>query len=486
MPLSDGLISARQLCSNSVDNRVIAPDAITDTEIAVGFAFVELVTTLPVSGNFEGRMVYLTTDDKLYRHDGSAFLLAVDGADIEDGTIVASDKIVANTITSSEIFANTITAGEIQAGAIGASELAAINIGVGKHIRSTIYTAGSAGWAIDADGTAEFDSIIARGEIEAQTGILTTLTIDGSLTMASGGILRTGPTGSNERMEFGFDNSFFDMYSAAGVLVATAGYLSAFTALILESKGNASLNLISDSSMSITSDSNMTFQTSDASSGISYRAGTNGSPGIHEFFKGTTGLLVTLGTGAMLLADSYDLEMDGANLTLMDGTANPNLRWTDSSKSTNRKYEMFRDDSDFDTWIFTHTDSGGSGKEVFSVVDHSIDSHTIRDDTNTGTPNVLINSTTGRLERDTSAARYKTDIGDIDLTGIRLRPRVFTVIKTGMRQIGFIADEVAAEVPSAGDYANGEIENYSKAAVSAILASQLNDLLDRVAVLEAA
>ena len=140
MPLSDGLISARALCSNSVDTRHIAPDAVTPAEVAVGFNFVELVTTLPVTGNFEGRMVYLTTDDKLYRHDGTAFLLAVDGADI-----------TAATISGDRMIANTITAGEIQAGAIGASELAAVNIEVGKFIRSTSYVAGSSGWSLKKD-----------------------------------------------------------------------------------------------------------------------------------------------------------------------------------------------------------------------------------------------------------------------------------------------------------------------------------------------
>ena len=216
MPISDGLISARQLCSNAVDTRTIAPGAVTPTEVLTGFNFVELVTVLPTTGNFEGRMVYLTTDDKLYRHDGSAFLLAVDGADITAATI-SGDKMIAN----------TITAGEIQAGAIGASELAAVNIEVGKFIRSTTYTPGSAGWSIDADGaaefenliargtiesdiytpgsagwqinedgSAEFDNVTARGDIEADTGKLTTLDVDGTLTMITNGKFRTAVSGA--------------------------------------------------------------------------------------------------------------------------------------------------------------------------------------------------------------------------------------------------------------------------------------------------
>jgi hypothetical protein len=76
---------------------------------------VEVVATLPTAGNFDGRVVYLSTDGKLYRYVGgqSAWSRAVDGADI-----------VANSITSGSIAAGAITASQIQAGAISASKLA--------------------------------------------------------------------------------------------------------------------------------------------------------------------------------------------------------------------------------------------------------------------------------------------------------------------------------------------------------------------------
>lgn len=65
---------------------------------------VEVVGTLPTTGNFQGRTVFLTTDNKLYRYTGSAWTKATDGADIT---------------------ANSITAGQIQAGAISTDQLAA-------------------------------------------------------------------------------------------------------------------------------------------------------------------------------------------------------------------------------------------------------------------------------------------------------------------------------------------------------------------------
>ena len=41
---------------------------------------IEVVDTLPTAENFEGRVVYLTTDDKLYLHDGSAWAPVTDDA----------------------------------------------------------------------------------------------------------------------------------------------------------------------------------------------------------------------------------------------------------------------------------------------------------------------------------------------------------------------------------------------------------------------
>lgn len=95
---------------------------------------------------------------------------------IAAGTIVAAD-IAADTITANEIAGDTITANEIAADAITtnelaadsvtAAELAAINIAVGKWIASTSYVAGTSGWIVEADGSAEFNDVTVRGDITA-------------------------------------------------------------------------------------------------------------------------------------------------------------------------------------------------------------------------------------------------------------------------------------------------------------------------------
>jgi hypothetical protein len=75
----------------------------------------EIVATLPTTNLFEGRVVFLTTDDKLYRYNGTAWTKAVDGADIQ-----------ALSVTT-----NALAAGSVTAAKIGVTELSAITAVIG-------------------------------------------------------------------------------------------------------------------------------------------------------------------------------------------------------------------------------------------------------------------------------------------------------------------------------------------------------------------
>jgi len=158
----------------------VADGSITTAKFAQGITPVEIVATLPSSGNFEGRMAYLTTDNKLYRYEGATWTAAVAGSDLTgsvDGSLltansiaagviqagaisatelaanavstaklaagavttdkitanaVIADKIAANAVTSDKIIANAISSGKIQAGAIGADQIAAGVISTSK------------------------------------------------------------------------------------------------------------------------------------------------------------------------------------------------------------------------------------------------------------------------------------------------------------------------------------------------------------------
>lgn len=112
-------VSAGQLADNAIDAAQLAP----------GLTFINVVSSFPGSPS-QGDVVFLTTDKKLYRYDGTQWTAEVDGADIA---------------------ANSIQAGQIAAGAIGADELAANSV-LAKHLT-----------------VADFSNILKNGDFEAGT-----------------------------------------------------------------------------------------------------------------------------------------------------------------------------------------------------------------------------------------------------------------------------------------------------------------------------
>jgi len=82
---------------------------------------IEIVTALPTTGNFQGRQVFLTTDNKTYRYDGTAFIASIATTDLQ-GTI-ASLQIANNAVTNAKIAVNAIQGDVIAAGAITAAKI---------------------------------------------------------------------------------------------------------------------------------------------------------------------------------------------------------------------------------------------------------------------------------------------------------------------------------------------------------------------------
>ncbi len=103
------------------------------SHLGVNIGLVEILRTLPTTGNFEGRTVFLTRDDKLYRHTGRAWTAEVPTSDLS-GTItetqikdkaISTPKLAANAVIATKIAANAITAEKIKANAITAGKIAA-------------------------------------------------------------------------------------------------------------------------------------------------------------------------------------------------------------------------------------------------------------------------------------------------------------------------------------------------------------------------
>lgn len=136
---------------------------------------VEVVSALPSSGNFQGRTVMLTSDNKLYRYTGSAWTSSVPSADIS-GTIadaqiagLSAGKLTGQ-LTNSQI-ADVATAK--LTGTISETQISDSAISTAKLAASAITTAKLAAGAVTADTIAS--NAITSAKIEA--GAITTAKI---------------------------------------------------------------------------------------------------------------------------------------------------------------------------------------------------------------------------------------------------------------------------------------------------------------------
>jgi len=106
---------------------------------------------------------------------------AVDSAKIANATIVDGDiasatitgaKIGSATITGANIASATITSANIQDATIATADIAdaaITNAKIDDVIQSTAYSAGSAGWKIDKDGSAELNNATFRGTLDVES-----------------------------------------------------------------------------------------------------------------------------------------------------------------------------------------------------------------------------------------------------------------------------------------------------------------------------
>lgn len=117
----------------------IAAGAVTTAAFASGIVPVEILSSLPSTGNFDGRQVFYTIDKKLYRYDAGAgqFKASVATGDLT-GTI-ATAQIAAGAVTTNELGAGAVVAAKIANATITATQIAASTI-TGSNIASATVT----------------------------------------------------------------------------------------------------------------------------------------------------------------------------------------------------------------------------------------------------------------------------------------------------------------------------------------------------------
>ncbi|NEI71319.1 hypothetical protein GR212_17210 [Rhizobium lusitanum] len=152
-------VDATKLADASVTAAKIADAAVSTTKFASGIRPIEIVAALPTTGNVEGRTVYLTTDDKLYRYTGAAWTSATPATDItgqltdaQIGAIAAAK--VTGQITSTQITDGAISTPKLAAGAVTANELAANSVIAAKIAAGAVVAAAISAGAVTTNAIA--------------------------------------------------------------------------------------------------------------------------------------------------------------------------------------------------------------------------------------------------------------------------------------------------------------------------------------------
>lgn len=174
---------------------------------------VEIVNSLPVNDLYDGRIVYLTTDGKLYRYDlGTGWTAAVPATDLTgqltDAQIadinaakltgqITETQIADNAISTPKLAAGSVSTAKLAAFAVTANEIAANAITSAKIVAGAILSNAIATGAVTADKilagavTAAKISVSQLSALTADLGSITAGTITGVLIRTNGGVHRT-------------------------------------------------------------------------------------------------------------------------------------------------------------------------------------------------------------------------------------------------------------------------------------------------------
>ncbi|MEM4406671.1 MAG: phage tail protein, partial [Candidatus Methanomethylicaceae archaeon] len=153
-------VATADIMDNAVESTKIAAGAVSLTKFASSLRPIQVVSSLPSlphSDYPQGAVVFLTTENKLYRSTGTTWVASVPTTDLSGQiteTQIANDSIStpkiksnaiegyhikSNSISSAHIQSDAIEAGHIKAGAVGTDELAAEAVTAQKIKAGEVY-----------------------------------------------------------------------------------------------------------------------------------------------------------------------------------------------------------------------------------------------------------------------------------------------------------------------------------------------------------
>ena len=356
-------------------------DEITANDFASGITPVEIVASLPVSGNFTGRTVVLTTDKKLYRYDGTSFVASVAAADVTGQLTnsqiadLAAAKLTGQ-ITTTQITDDAITTPKILAGAISTAKIAAGAVTANEIAANTITAAKIAAGTITATELAT-DSVIA-GKIAAGAVTATKISVSslsavsailGGVTIDTTGSLKGGQTGFDTGTGFflGYDsgaykfsvgNSSGNKFTWNGTTLTLVGNLSGVSTIDISGTAKFTGNNVSYGNAAVAADgtgANAIVGRTSQTTGTGIWGYNTVAGGAGVGVRGSTSETFSTGTG--VLAETYG----GYGLHATTGVSTGTAVYAENNSSTGVAIKL-KGDIDFDstkigTGASTATDS---------------------------------------------------------------------------------------------------------------------------------
>lgn len=142
----------------TINASLITDGTISETKFASSVQPIKIVNSIP--GSFNGsNVLYLSTDGKVYRWNGTAYTTSVFASDITVGTItttqiqdgaITTPKMTANSINADRLTAGTITTNLMTANSINGDRITSNTIDAGKIIAASITATQLAAGSITA------------------------------------------------------------------------------------------------------------------------------------------------------------------------------------------------------------------------------------------------------------------------------------------------------------------------------------------------
>jgi hypothetical protein len=227
---------------------------------------------------------------------------------------VAGDGVIQNAAITNALIAN-LAVDNAKIADMSVAKLTAGSLQVGSYLRSTSYVAGTSGWAINADGTAELGAAYIRGQLVASQIDTRNLTIkDGSGTVIFGA--GTALNYANITPAAGWLNSNVTISSGGALSGAGGGSVTisglGYSGDLDATKGAQLGTNLKDSSGTVLGDSAI------KNSAISFTVNSNGTLSITGGPSASGGVTLTgLGAGAMAAID----QITAANASTYIGSA---------------------------------------------------------------------------------------------------------------------------------------------------------------------